>query len=441
MHENALNTAEAHIGAGPISLDRPSIDGAVLEVLKDLKTHRRGAILDAMGFASSMQLWLALRRLIANGTVRKVRHGVYALNSEHVVVEAVSTTRAQPPAWLENAVVGLLADLQEHRWGALMTLGEGVTVTELALTLRQLIAAGTIKRVRYGHYALSVARIEPPARAKHRPKSVKITSEQRALALLGTPRSSRELRAELGLTLARTNEILKSLRERGLVVRRRIPSQYHDFLHARADVDFDGALAKHVPRLGPTAVKLLSALRPDRLVLLDDAAACARTERHRILSRVRKLERYGLLSLIHLGNRNYLVLTSDGMAHVQRNPCQVPEAPAANLLEKFGAMRISFLQSLQVLGPLTTRELRATLAQIPEQKQSPGQMVRALRKENLVEAVSCSKGPGRYGLTEQGKAIAALIRLCHPEPSAEALSVRRAAFAAKFDRDHRALQA
>lgn len=324
----------------------------------------------------------------------------------------------------EAAIVGLLKDLQAHRLKTIASVVEGVSKGRVIALLQGLIDVEIVKKVRHGVYALVDASdaLEVP-RAKN---DVPRASELRVLEMLAEPTSSVELRERLGVSRQRVDQILKALEARGLIVRHRTSGEVGIFLYARADVKFAKALARRTPRLGRAKTRLLSTLRPDRLVLLASIVEQLDAYSNVAQTNARHLERQGLLSLFRLGNQTYVLLTPLGLAHPQYRPDEALETLPADVYEAFGSVRAAFLQILHVLGPLRTIDLTYAIPEelLEGQSRSSGQYVQALEREELVEPLSTDGGHARYALTDRGALAAGLIGLAHVPPSASELRLQ-----------------
>lgn len=321
----------------------------------------------------------------------------------------------------ELAVLEILSDRQAHRRKSLLErLGWRDPPARFYRVMQGLIDIDAVRKIRQGVYAIADAPENldiPEAR-----NAVESKRQGQVLEWLETPLSAPEIRERLGVSRQRVDQILKRLEREGQIARRATPGEVATYVWVRLDRPVSAALRQRPPRVSTGKQSLLSSLRADRLVLVNDLAEHLSRGYGITLRAVKEVERQGLLMAFRLGAKTYVTITALGLQHPQYVLAATP-APTADVLAEFGAPRTALLQTLQILGPQRTLDLTYAIApDVFEGARSSGQYIQALETEGLIEPVSPEPGHANiYRLTALGLMAVQLIALACPPPSPEAL--------------------
>lgn len=321
----------------------------------------------------------------------------------------------------EVAVLAILSDRQAHRRKALLErLGWRDPPARFYRVMQGLIDIDAVRKVRQGVYALADAPQELAIPEAH--NAVERKRQKQVLEWLATPLSAPEIRERLGVSRQRVDQILKRLQNEGQIARRATSGEVATYVWIRLDRPISAALRQRPPRVSTGKQFLLSSLRADRLVLVNDLAEHLSRGHAITLRAVKDLERQGLLTAFRLGAKSYVTITALGLQHPQYAMEAMP-APTADVLAGFGAPRTALLQALQVLGPQRTLDLTYAIApNVFEGARSSGQYIQALETEGLIEPVSPEPGHANvYRQTSLGAMAAQLIALACTPPHPETL--------------------
>jgi predicted transcriptional regulator len=327
---------------------------------------------------------------------------------------------AQPGTDLERALSDLLANGKPWRRKALVEKVRPLaTTTKIQATLKRMEHAGTIQKPRHGVYISSVAPM--PSEADILPMNIAVErpSYRRLMPMLTKAMSAGDLRARLGVSRQRVDQILKAMMKEGTVHRFEVAGEGSEYVYIRTEYFDKEILVRRAPSLHDARERFLSALAPETLSRTSDVALVAASSVSRATPWVEQLSAQGLVIEFKLGPRRYVGITPRGLQHPQYDHTS-SKAPAANIVDDFGETRVRYIENLKALGTARTIDLTYTM---PEGSRYSGQIIQGPEAAGIIENTETEKGRRPiYRLTaDKGEFIAGIVARGRTPPSLDTL--------------------